>query len=170
MYGEDMSIKYLCKSGLLSVLNILFMIGIFSQPSVAEEGQVNFGKSELSIFSAGHKYKFDVEVADTDEQRARGLMFRKEMAQQNGMLFFFRENQKVIMWMKNTFIPLDIIFIDQKGVIVHIAKSTVPHSLDYISSYQPVISAFEVNAGVTDRFGIRIGDIIEHPFFTSPSE
>lgn len=92
-------------------------------------------------------------------------MFRKEMADHNGMLFFFEENRVVTMWMKNTYIPLDIIFIDQRGIIVHIAKSTVPHSLDVISSHEPVISVLELNAGVTNSLDIHVGDKVEHPFF-----
>lgn len=83
-----------------------------------------------------------------------------------GMLFLFTENRMVTMWMKNTYIPLDILFIDQKGVIVHIAKSTVPESLDFISSGKPVISALELNAGLTNSLNIQVGDKIDHPFFS----
>ncbi|MCF6195123.1 MAG: DUF192 domain-containing protein [Emcibacter sp.] len=89
------------------------------------------------------------------------------MADQNGMLFLFDKNQIVTMWMKNTYIPLDIIFINKAGVIVHIAKDAVPESLDIISSQFPVISALEVNAGLTARLNIKKGDRITHPFFTA---
>ncbi|NOZ65426.1 MAG: DUF192 domain-containing protein, partial [Alphaproteobacteria bacterium] len=122
---------------------------------------------QLSISSGSHIYNFNVEVAENFDQRARGLMFRKNMADQNGMLFLFDENQIVTMWMKNTYIPLDIIFINRAGVIVHIAKDAVPESLDIISSQFPVISAFEVNAGLTARLNIKKGDRITHPFFTA---
>lgn len=164
-----MSAKYLRKASLLFLLNILFMSSIFSPRSFAED-EIVFGQSEISILSSGHRYKFDVEVADRDELRARGLMFRTKMGDHNGMLFFFKKNQMVIMWMKNTFIPLDILFINQEGVIVHIAKSTVPESLDHISSQMSVISALEVNAGITNRLNIRVGDKIDHVFFNSSSK
>lgn len=134
--------------------------------SFSAEGQITFSRSELSVLAVGHKYRFKVEIAETDDQRARGLMFRKKMADRDGMLFLFKENQMVTMWMKNTFIPLDILFINQKGLIVHIAKSTVPHSLDVISSHESVISALELNAGMTNKLNIRVGDRIEHPFFS----
>ena len=141
------------------------MVAVSSRLSLAAETGVVFGQSELSVLSGGHHYKFTVEIAETYDQRARGLMFRKEMADHNGMLFFFEENRVVTMWMKNTYIPLDIIFIDQRGIIVHIAKSTVPHSLDVISSHEPVISVLELNAGVTNSLDIHVGDKVEHPFF-----
>ncbi|MCK5423893.1 MAG: DUF192 domain-containing protein [Emcibacter sp.] len=134
--------------------------------SFSAEGQVTFSRSELSVLAVGHKYRFKVEIAETDDQRARGLMFREKMADRDGMLFLFKENKMVTMWMKNTFIPLDILFINQKGLIVHIAKSTVPHSLDVISSHESVISALELNAGMTNKLNIRVGDRIEHPFFS----
>ena len=159
--------KFLKKYYLSFFLKILFVTFTPSQLSFSAEGQVIFGQSELSVLSAEHKYNFTVEVADTDEQRARGLMFRRKMSPQYGMLFLFKYNQMVTMWMKNTFIPLDILFIDPKGRIVHIAKSTVPHSLDVISSHEPVVSALELNAGVTDHLNIRVGDKVEHPFFAN---
>ena len=164
-----MSANYLRKISLLFLLNILFMSNLFSSRSFAEDGIV-FAQSEVSILSRGHSYKFNVEVADRDDLRARGLMFRTQMADRNGMLFFFKKNQMIIMWMKNTFIPLDILFINQEGVIVHIAKSTVPESLDYISSGEAVISALEVNAGITNRLNIKVGDKIDHVFFNPSSK
>lgn len=160
-----MRIKSPRKSCGFYILNILFVAVLYAQPSFSAEPQVVFDQSGLSVLSMGHKYKFIVEIADTDNKRARGLMFRKEMADQNGMLFLFQENQVVTMWMENTFIPLDILFIDHEGFIVHIAKSTVPGSLDIISSHEPVISALELNAGVTNSLNIHVGDKIEHPFF-----
>ncbi len=160
-----MAINFLRKSCLFFILYILPVTVIASQFSIAEDTQIIFGKSELSVISADHQYKFMVEIADTSDKRARGLMFREKMAAKDGMLFLFKANQVVNMWMKNTFIPLDIVFIDQKGVIIHIAKSTKPHSLDIISSYKPVVSVLELNAGVTDKLNIHVGDKINHPFF-----
>lgn len=148
-------------------LAIAFMTVFYSIPAGAESEQVVFKQSQLSISSGSYKFNFNIDVAENFDQRARGLMFRKTMADQNGMLFLFDEKQIVTMWMKNTYIPLDIIFINKAGVILHIAKDAVPESLDIISSQFPVISAFEVNAGLTNRLNIKKGDRIIHPFFTT---
>lgn len=131
----------------------------------AEDNPLAFGHSSLSIQTHDGIYTFNVEIARSEQQRARGLMYRKGMKAHEGMLFLFEADQMVSMWMKNTYIPLDIIFINKEGGIVHIAKSTVPHSLDVISSRMPVISALEVNGGVTKRLNITIGDRINHAFF-----
>lgn len=147
------------------ILKIFFVTAISSQLAFAEDSPIIFGHSKVTILSGAHEYKFNVEIAETDEQRARGLMFRKEMADKQGMLFLFKGNRLVTMWMKNTYIPLDILFIDQRGTIVHIAKSTVPHSLDIISSHEVVISALELNGGVTSSLDIHVGDKVEHSFF-----
>lgn len=125
-----------------------------------------FDQSDLTIVSKDQKHIFSVEIAQTFAQRQQGLMFRKEMAENNGMLFLFEEFQIITMWMKNTYIPLDILFLDQGGKIVHIAKSTVPESLDHIYAPVPSISVLEVNAGVTNRLKIKVGDKIKHPFFS----
>ena len=162
-----MSLKFLRKTNLYFCLAMSFMVMLFSMAVRAEEGQVVFRQSQLSISSGSYKFNFNIEVAENFDQQARGLMFRKTMADQNGMLFLFDENKIVKMWMKNTYIPLDIIFINRAGVIVHIAKDAVPESLDIISSQFPVIAAFEVNAGLTNRLNIKKGDRIIHPFFTT---
>jgi len=159
------------KSLSLGVLYILLAVfcGSLGQHSVAfaVEAPVAFESSTLSIRTGHESHAFRVEIARTDRQRARGLMFRRSLPRESGMLFLFDSSQMVTMWMKNTFIPLDIIFINDKGVIVHIAKSTVPHSLDYIPSKAPVVSVLEVNAGIAERLDIQVGDRVEHAFFRS---
>jgi len=154
--------KICLKIYLLCILDIIFISGM----SHAAEDKMEFGHSELSILSAGHRHKLDVEVATTFEQHARGLMFRKEMADRHGMLFLFHDSLMITMWMKNTYIPLDIVFIDRRGVIVHIARNAVPLSLEYISSVKPVIYVLELNGGITDRLGIKVGDRVLSPSFT----
>ncbi len=133
--------------------------------SFGQDGLIVFKSSELSILSSGHRYQFNIEIADTDRHRARGLMFRKTLPKTSGMLFLFESRQMITMWMKNTFIPLDIIFIDQKGVIVHIVKSTIPESLEYIYSQVPTSAVLELNAGVTSDHNIQVGDIILYSTF-----
>lgn len=113
----------------------------------------------------GRAHTFMVEVADDPRSRARGLMFRDELDRDNGMLFLFPRQKRLSFWMKDTPLPLDIIFIDKVGTIVHIAVDTTPYSLDPISSQYPAIGALEVNAGVSKDLGIETGDVVRHRFF-----
>ena len=123
-------------------------------------------KSELSIITSnGSKHNFLVEVARTEEEKKIGLMFRKTLAKNAGMLFLYKREALRLMWMKNTFIPLDILFIDKKGVIKRVVKRTVPHSLATISSRQSVLAVLELRGGVTSSLDIKKGDRIYHPAF-----
>ncbi|PCJ34868.1 MAG: hypothetical protein COA93_03940 [Alphaproteobacteria bacterium] len=167
-----MTIHFFCLSRPVLFLFIFISTILMTDFSFANDSQqqkvtqITFELGELSILSKGQSHTFDVEVAQSFEQRARGLMFRREMPEKNGMLFLFENNQMVTMWMENTYIPLDIIFLNRKGIITHIVKSAVPESRDYIHSRVPVVSVLELNGGVTDNLNIQVGDIIEHPFFT----
>ena len=123
-------------------------------------------KSELSIITSnGSKHNFLVEVARTEEEKKIGLMFRKTLAKNAGMLFLYKREALRLMWMKNTFIPLDILFIDKKGVIKRVVKRTIPHSLATISSRQSVLAVLELRGGITSILEIKKGDRIEHPAF-----
>ena len=123
-------------------------------------------KSELSIITSnGSKHNFLVEVARTEEEKKIGLMFRKTLAKNAGMLFLYKREALRLMWMKNTFIPLDILFIDKKGVIKRVVKRTTPHSLATISSRQSVLAVLELRGGITSSLEIKKGDRIEHPAF-----
>ena len=123
-------------------------------------------KSELSIITSnGSRYNFLVEVARTEEEKKIGLMFRKTLAKNAGMLFLYKREALRLMWMKNTFIPLDILFIDKKGVIKRVVKRTVPHSLATISSRQSVLAVLELRGGIASSLDIKKGDRIEHPAF-----
>ncbi len=119
----------------------------------------------LTIVTAGGRQAFQVEVMENDEQRARGLMFRREMAADRGMLFDFKKVQPVAFWMKNTYIPLDMIFIDERGEIVNIAENTEPLSERSVPSGRPVLGVLEVNAGISRKYGIKPGDRVEHRIF-----
>lgn len=111
--------------------------------------------------SAGKKFKFRVENAVTPEERAKGLMFRKSMPRGNGMLFVYETPQNVNMWMKNTHIPLDMIFIKRDGRIAYIEENTEPMSTRLINSRARIRAVLELNAGVTSSFGIKAGDRVE---------
>ncbi len=101
---------------------------------------------------------FQIEIADTAPARTRGLMQRATLDPRNGMLFDFKRETAIRMWMKNTLIPLDMFFIDANGRIRHIATDTVPHSETLIAAPAPARYVLELNAGEAARFGIEVGD------------
>jgi uncharacterized membrane protein (UPF0127 family) len=121
--------------------------------------------SELTIETATARHHFNIELADTDDRRANGLMFRTSMAPDAGMLFDFKADQPVAMWMRNTLIPLDMVFIARDGRIVNIAERTVPHSEASIWSDGPVRAVLELNGGTAQRLAIRPGDRVIHRMF-----
>ena len=123
-------------------------------------------KSPLTIKTAGGAERhFIVELASTAAEREQGLMFRTAMAPDAGMLFDFKEVGPVAMWMKDTDLPLDMLFIARDGRVVRIAERTVPFSLTPISSGAPVLAVLELNSGTAARLGIRPGDRVIHPIF-----
>lgn len=120
----------------------------------------------LAIVSQdGKRHVFQVEVARNDEDRARGLMFRRNLAADRGMLFDFERVQPVAMWMQNTYIPLDMLFIRADGTVARIAQNTEPLSTRTIPSGEPVLSVLEVPGGTASRLGLKAGDKVEHPLF-----
>lgn len=112
--------------------------------------------------ASGALLPFRVELADDEGERALGLMFRRSLDADAGMLFVFGRDQPVSMWMKNTYIPLDMLFLAGDGVVVAVAERTIPHSLEVISSPRPVRAVLEVNGGTVARFGIKPGDRVLH--------
>jgi uncharacterized membrane protein (UPF0127 family) len=101
---------------------------------------------------------FTVEIAASNEQRQYGLMFRKEMAEDAGMIFDFGQPRRVTMWMENTILPLDMLFIDSGGTIRHIKENAVPYSRAIIDSMGEVKYVVELNAGIVRKFEIKVGD------------
>jgi len=120
----------------------------------------------LSIVTqGGRKQSFQVEVARNDADRAQGLMFRRSMAPDRGMLFDFGRVEPVSMWMQNTYLSLDMLFIRPNGSIARIAANTEPLSTRTIPSGEPVLAVLELNAGTAAKLGIKPGDRVEHPLF-----
>ena len=110
-------------------------------------------------------HMLSVEIADTPELRERGLMFRHRLGRDKGMLFLYETVQPVAMWMKNTYISLDMVFVRADGTISRIVENTVPHSLETIQSHEPVAAVLEVAAGVASSLGLTPGIKIRHEFF-----
>ena len=131
----------------------------------AGQGQAQLPLTSLTIASSGVTHEFKVEVADNAESRRIGLMHRRELADDHGMLFDFKESRFVSMWMQNTHLSLDMLFIDRRGLIRSIAESTVPYSTAHIHSATPVWSVLELNAGTAKRLGLRPGDRVMHSIF-----
>lgn len=117
----------------------------------------------LEIVSGGATHRFNVEIADDPATRQSGLMYRQHLAKDAGMLFDFGAPQEIAMWMKNTYISLDMLFIAEDGIIRRIAENTVPFSLDAIPSRGPVRFVLEVPAGSAARLGLKAGDRVRHP-------
>jgi hypothetical protein len=109
--------------------------------------------------------KFQVEIADTDASREKGLMFRKTMEPDHGMLFVFPIDEGVAFWMKNTILPLDMIFIRDDGTISSVAPDTTPFSTEEIASVEMVRAVLELNAGRAAALGIVPGDVIHAQAF-----
>ena len=122
-------------------------------------------QESLEIVTRGGVHTFAVELAATDDERSRGLMFRRELPEGRGMLFDFKQDQNISMWMKNTYIPLDMIFIRSDGRIHRIAENTEPESTRVIPAGAPVRAVLEVIGGTARKLGIRPGDRVAHPIF-----
>ena len=119
----------------------------------------------LEIASKTGVHVFSVEIADTDAERTKGLMYRKKLPEGQGMLFDFGREQSIAMWMENTYIPLDMLFIRSDGSILRIAENTVPLSTRIIPSGGPVRAVLEVIAGTAHKFSIAPGDRVAFPIF-----
>jgi uncharacterized protein len=119
----------------------------------------------LEIASKNGVHVFAVEMAVTPEEQSKGLMFRKELPEGQGMLFDFHREQEATFWMKNTYVPLDMIFIRADGRIHRIAANTTPLSEALVTSGGPVRAVLEVVAGTARKLGIAPGDRVAHPIF-----
>ena len=117
------------------------------------------------IYYAPTQQSWTIDLAETPDAKARGLMFVKQMSDDRGMLFKFEEEHIITMWMKNTFIVLDMVFMDASGTITHIHKRAEPHSLDTISSVRPSKYVLEIVGGAADKSNLEVGSKMLHPWF-----
>jgi len=125
--------------------------------------------SNATLVTSTGRHPIEVEIADTPETREIGLMNRDRMDADSGMLFDFDVSRDVTMWMKNTLIPLDMLFMDHRGLVVRIAANAQPLSLSLIPSNAPVQYVLELNGGAAARYGAKVGDRLEHPIITQPN-
>lgn len=151
---------------------LAFLIAVLAtfipeQVSFAKTSPVTFERETVTLHQTVGPIMLELEIAQTPQQLKRGLMFRTELADKHGMLFLFDSPHIIGMWMKNTYIPLDMLFLDQTGTIIHIAENATPHSTEIISSQKPAIAVIELPGGSVQKYGIVVGNRIEHGAFIS---
>ncbi len=155
---------------LLAVLANLTLVAGAGVPASAQIKLQRFERDVLSIETAdGQRHRLEVELEVTGQQHAQGLMYRRSLAEDAGMLFLYRGAGMLSMWMKNTSIPLDMMFIAPDGRIIDIAERTVPYSLVTVSSRFAASAVLEVNGGTVARLGVQPGDRVLHRAFGSGS-
>jgi uncharacterized membrane protein (UPF0127 family) len=153
--------RFACFAALCAAL-----LGCMVSTGIAEDAQgAQGGLEKLEIVTSSGTHKFSVEVMRSEAQRERGLMFRRYLPQDRGMLFDFGVERPVMMWMKNTYLPLDMIFIARAGKVIGLAENAKPLSEKIIPSGAPAYGVLELNAGTAARIGLKIGDSVRHPIF-----
>lgn len=159
---------------ILLLAAFIFSMPVFAQEMPIEEFPVNSSRAQqispedYRVFIENDKgaiYEFEVELALDQATQEKGLMNREFMPKKRGMLFVFDNARKRSFWMKNTLIPLDIIFIAKDGEIEHIHSMAKPLDLSLITSGKPCVAVLEINGGIADQLGIKAGDKIYHPAF-----
>ena len=141
------------------------LFGLLVAFNVVVAGAVSAGgfkKDTLVLVAAGKRHTIAIELAETSQQKAMGLMFRQTLARRAGMLFPYPDPQELTMWMRNTYIPLDMVFIAKGGVVHRIEENTEPFSERIIASQGKVVAVLELAAGVARELGLKAGDKVEH--------
>ena len=141
-----------------AALAALVIFSFFIMPSAF--GDVLFKPASLKIETKSGPVLLNVEVADTETKREQGLMFRRSLSDDHGMIFLFDSEQEITMWMRNTYIPLDMVFIGNDWRIRHIAFDAEPFSTDVISSMRPASRVLEIGAGQARKLGLSVGDSV----------
>jgi len=157
-FARALTLAVLCSSPVALTLSAL--------PAAAQSpAQRPAALETLKIVTASGEHAFAIEVMRTDAERQRGLMFRRFLAPDRGMLFDFKVEQPVMMWMKNTYLPLDMVFISRSGQVVNVAENTEPLSERIIASGAPTYAVLELNAGIARSIGLKPGDKVVHAMF-----
>ena len=154
------------RRSLLAAALLAFAVSAHAEDANTTQAQPTLPTEKLSIVTRdGKSHDFTVEMATTSQQQTIGLMFRKEVPADGGMLFDWGGVKNSDMWMRNTIAPLDMLFIDPDGHIHHIAENAVPQSLAVISSGGPVRGTLELKAGTVEKLDIHVGDVVHQRIF-----
>jgi uncharacterized protein len=144
----------------LSAIFGLLLAALFVQPSEAMR------RETLRLHTAAQgEHVINVEITETDEERAQGLMFRTHMPEKSGMLFFYKTPREITMWMRNTYVPLDMVFIRKDGTVHRVEARTEPLSEAIISSQGDTVACLELAGGEAARLGLKPGDKVDHRLF-----
>lgn len=152
----------------LLVLIVVFAASCLPDKTESKTDRITFAKESVQIISqdaAKSTTNLTVEIADTNEKRMHGLMYRTELADNEGMLFLFPVQKRISMWMANTPLSLDMIFINGQGEIQEIVENAVPFSHDEVYSEKTAAAVLEIKGGLSKRLNIRPGDRLSHSFF-----
>lgn len=146
------------------LLRLVFALTALSLLAVSTRAETSASlRQELVVNTEAGPRSFQVELADEPRERATGLMYRRHLPKGGGMLFDFGEEQAVSMWMANTYIPLDMLFIKADGTVESIGERTTPMSRRSVASKGPVRYVLEINGGLSDELGIKPGDTVTGP-------
>ena len=147
-------------------LALIFALSLIALSlGAATETQADMRRETLKFVTATGTHTFQIEIADSIDEKSRGLMFRRSLADDAGMLFPYQPAQEITMWMKNTYISLDMVFIRADGVVHGIATATEPFSEAVIASKGDVTGVLEIRAGIAAKIGLKPGDKVVHPLF-----
>jgi len=148
---------------LVAAITLAGSTTVFAQSGPIED-LAAFPRAKLEIADGKKvKHTFEVWLADSPQRQAQGLMFVRALPDLRGMLFVHESPKPISMWMKNTYIPLDMVFIDEHGRIQQIVEHATPHSLDIIRSNEPALAVLEIAGGEASRLGLRAGQRVTHP-------
>lgn len=147
---------------LVALLVLTFTVTLGAAEPTIDQLLGGFPRSQLTIKTPDARaHRFNVWIASNDQHRMQGLMFVRELPPDAGMLFIYEQPQRIGMWMKNTYIPLDMVFIRADGRVAEIVANTTPHSLETVQSKEDVVAVLELNGGTAQKLNIRPGAIID---------
>jgi uncharacterized membrane protein (UPF0127 family) len=144
---------------------LAFVLCLLISTLTSPAARAQAGLERLEITTASGPHAFQVEIANNGASREKGLMFRRFMPAERGMLFEFERSEPVAFWMKNTYIPLDMVFIARDGTVTHVAADAEPLSEAIVPSGGPCIAVLELNGGEAAKIGLREGDKVRAAFF-----
>ncbi len=162
-----MKTSIMIKPSVLTFVFLIFSTIMLIVPSDAFTQSQKLESELVEITTERGKFSFQIEIADQPKERTIGLMNRSQLDPRGGMLFVFERPQIIQMWMKNTLISLDMIFIDAKGSVVDVAERTIPHSLATVASRQNASFVLELAGGMASFIGLQPGDVLKHRLFVS---